>query len=101
NSEGICEETGNQWDHFEMSAVATIDTCANDVEIYSSRPELAQYEKAFEAHTGRILTWFAINQGFRTVKAMLKEVNELLVSEQQGKTYVQKKPADAAVDEAS
>ncbi|KAH7701538.1 hypothetical protein AAVH_31328, partial [Aphelenchoides avenae] len=94
NSEGKCVETGNLWDHFKMSAVATIDTCANEVEINSSRPELAQL------HTGRTLTWFAINQGFRSVKAMLKEVNELLVSEEQGKTYVEKKPADAALGEA-
>lgn len=41
-------ETGNLWDHFKLSAVATLNTCEHDVEIHTARPDLTQYGKAFE-----------------------------------------------------
>lgn len=51
----------------------------------------------FRLHTGRTLTWFAVEQGFRSIKEMLQDVPDLVISEVQGKTYVQKKPVDAVV----
>ncbi|KAH7693540.1 hypothetical protein AAVH_39423, partial [Aphelenchoides avenae] len=81
----------NLWDHFNENAVGTINTCAHQPDIGTGRPEFSQYEKAFTLHTGRTLTWYAIEQGFRSVLAMLREVDGLLITEEGGKTYVQKK----------
>ncbi|KAH7726205.1 hypothetical protein AAVH_06004 [Aphelenchoides avenae] len=87
-----CRETGNLWDHFKMNAVATLVTCANHAEINTARPELSQYEKAYKLHTGRALRDDAIEHGFRSTQAMLRDVRDLLVTEENGKIRIEKKP---------